>query len=248
MAVLVNAVLRPGRLIDTPELCCSPRRSPVAWVAARWVTALTLLLVCSVSQAEKPDSDATSARAGSNQTAPAATVSDDYGARFVSTCSACHGVAGRSDLPDTPVLAGQHSFYAITQLFLFKEGRRANQAMTAVAKNMSNEDMQGFASYVSTLPPVPPSLTEPVDAERMRRGNELALQHKCVFCHGADFSGGEQVPRIGGQHEQYLRITLREFKQGERQGYTMAMAGAVSEIPQDDLDTLAYFLARFGGK
>jgi cytochrome c553 len=28
----------------------------------------------------------------------------------------------------TPALAGQHSFYAITQLFLFREGRRSNEA------------------------------------------------------------------------------------------------------------------------
>src|SRR5581483_3431129 len=43
-----------------------------------------------------------------------------YPERFAELCAACHGANGRSDMPGTPVLAGQHSFYAITQLFLFR--------------------------------------------------------------------------------------------------------------------------------
>jgi len=213
----------------------APRRK--LSVAARSAMAMSFMLACNITQAQ------TSGKTDS--TAPAATVSGDYEARFASSCASCHGADGRSDIEATPVLAGQHSFYAITQLFLFREGRRDNQEMTAVAKGMSNEDMQGFASYISTLPPVPPLLSEPIDQERMKRGKTLAQQYKCSFCHGDDFSGGEQVPRIGGQHEAYLLTTLREFKNGERQGYTMAMSGAVSQISQEDLDTVAYFLARF---
>ena len=45
-------------------------------------------------------------------------------------------------MPGIPALAGQHSFYAITQLFLFREGRRSNEAMTAVAKQMSDADLR----------------------------------------------------------------------------------------------------------
>jgi cytochrome c553 len=52
-------------------------------------------------------------------------------------------------MPSTPALAGQHMFYAITQLFLFREGRRNNEAMTAVAKGMSDADMQGFANVIA---------------------------------------------------------------------------------------------------
>ena len=78
----------------------------------------------------------------------------------------------------------------------------------------------------------------------MARGRELAREHKCVFCHGDDLSGGQQVPRIGGQHEEYLRDSLRGFKSGKRPGYTQAMTAALSQVPVDDLDTLAYYAAR----
>jgi cytochrome c553 len=168
-----------------------------------------------------------------------------YAQRFASLCAACHGANGRSDLPDTPVLAGQHGFYAITQLFLFREGRRSNEAMTAVAKTMKDDDMRGFAAAIDALPAVAaPAPATPADPARMAKGRELARQHKCVFCHGDDLSGGQQVPRIGGQHEAYLRDSLRGFKSGQRPGYTQAMSEAVSQVSVDDLDTLAYYAAR----
>ncbi|WP_280152301.1 c-type cytochrome [Piscinibacter sp. XHJ-5] len=169
-----------------------------------------------------------------------------YAQRYAAVCAACHGANGRSDMPGTPVLAGQHSFYAITQLFLFREGRRSNEAMSAVAKTMKDDDLRGFSEYIGTLPPVPaPSPATPPDPARMSRGQQLAQQHKCLFCHGNDLSGGQQVPRIGGQREDYLQMTLQGFKTGKRPGYTMAMTEAVSQIPPEDLDTLAYFVARF---
>jgi len=78
----------------------------------------------------------------------------------------------------------------------------------------------------------------------MTKGRELARQHKCVFCHGDDLSGGQQVPRIGGQREEYLRDSLRGFKSGKRPGYTQAMTEAVSQVSVDELDILAYYAAR----
>lgn len=172
-----------------------------------------------------------------------------YAQRFATLCAACHGANGRSEMPGTPVLAGQHSFYSITQLFLFREGRRSNEAMTAVAKTMKDDDLRGFSDFIATLPPVPaPAPATPPDAARMAKGQALAQEHKCVFCHGADFSGGQQVPRIGQQREDYLQLTLHEFRSGKRPGYTQAMGEAVSRIPPEDLDTLAYYIARFPGR
>jgi cytochrome c553 len=148
----------------------------------------------------------------------------------------------------TPVLAGQPSLYAITQLFLFREGRRRNEAMTAVGKTLTDDDMRGFADYIGTLPPVPaPAAATPADAARMVRGKSLAEEHKCAFCHGADLGGGQQVPRIGGQKEEYLQESLRGFKAGTRPAYTQAMVSAVSQVSVEDLDTLAYYAARFPG-
>ena len=175
--------------------------------------------------------------------APAAT---PYAQRFAAQCAACHGANGRIETPLTPVLAGQPSLYVITQLFLFREGRRSNEAMTAVAKTLTDDDLRGFSEFIGTLPPVPPPPpATPPDPIRMARGQALADQHKCVFCHGAGLGGGQQVPCIGGQHEDYLQASLRGFHSGSRPGYTQAMTAAVSQIPPEDLETLAYYVARF---
>ena len=120
-------------------------------------------------------------------------------------------------MPGTPVLAGQHSFYAITQLFLFREGRRSNEAMTAVAKTHEGRrparllrlHRHAAAGARRRRRPTPP------DAARMSKGQALAQQHKCLFCHGADLAGGQQVPRIGGQREDYLQRALHGFKSGD---------------------------------
>lgn len=177
---------------------------------------------------------------------PAALAAMSYPQRFAALCAACHGANGRIETPLTPVLAGQPSLYVITQLFLFREGRRSNEAMTAVAKTLTDDDLRGFSEVIGALPPVPaPPPATPPDPSRMASGRALAEQHKCVFCHGAGLAGGQQVPCIKGQHEEYLQVSLRGFHSGSRPGYTQAMTAAVSQIPPEDLDTLAYYAARF---
>ena len=195
------------------------------------------------AKARKAGAAASSAASATSASSPQG---GHYAQRFAALCAACHGANGRSNMPLTPALAGQPSFYAITQLFLFREGRRSNEGMTAVAKTFTDDDMRGFSDFIGTLPPVPaPPPATPPDAARIDKARALAQQHKCVFCHGADFSGGQQVPRIAGQREDYLQMSLRGFRSGTRPGYTQAMSAAVSQIPLEDLDTLAYYVARF---
>ena len=219
-----------------------------SWAAGLASSTAVLALVLIAPHArgqEKARKAGAAAKSAASASGPAAS---SYAQRFAALCAACHGANGRSDMPLTPVLAGQPSLYTITQLFLFREGRRSNEAMTAVAKTLTDDDMRGFSDFIGTLPPVPaPPPTLAADAARMDKARELATQHKCVFCHGADFAGGQQVPRIAGQREDYLQMSLRGFRSGTRPGYTQAMTAALSHIPLEDLDTLAYYVARFPG-
>ena len=70
-------------------------------------------------------------------------------------CASCHGEGGVSPNFETPSLAGQHSFYAITQLFLFRAGRRPSETMRAQARNMSDADLRTFSEIIGKLPPAP---------------------------------------------------------------------------------------------
>ncbi len=214
--------------------------------AARLASCTAMLFLVAVAPQAVAQDKARQARAAASAAAKAQATSAAYAQRFAAQCAACHGANGRSDMALTPVLAGQPSLYVITQLFLFREARRSSEAMNAVAKNLTDDDLRGFSDYIGTLPPVPPPPpAAPPDPVRMGKGRALAEQHRCVACHGAALDGGQQVPRIAGQREDYLKMALRGFQAGTRAGYTQAMTSAVSHIPVEDLDILAYYVARF---
>lgn len=167
-----------------------------------------------------------------------------YAERYAALCAACHGAQGVSTLADTPSLAGQPGFYAITQLFLFREGRRDNPAMTAIAKAMSDDDLRGFADVIAKLAPAPPAALPPADPPRQARGAALAQRLHCLGCHGSQGEGARQVPRLAGQREDYLLLALRGFRAGTRVGYQPAMAEALAGVAADQLDDLAHYLAQ----
>ncbi|MBL8473986.1 MAG: cytochrome c [Rhodocyclaceae bacterium] len=67
----------------------------------------------------------------------------------------------------------------------------------------------------------------------------------CVGCHGVPdyktaFPSVYKVPKLGGQHPQYIVAALKEYKRGERSHPTMrAIAESLSE--QDMADIAAYY-------
>lgn len=177
-----------------------------------------------------------------------ATPSPGHGAppaeRFAA-CAACHGEAGQSRQPEMPSLGGQPAFFVVTQLFLFREGRRDNAAMTEVAKTLTNDDLRAFAEHIAALPPPAPP-ADPPDPARAARGRALAHEHHCDVCHRPDFSGQQQVPRLAAQREDYLVKALRGFKAGTRIGYGGAMAQELTGLADGDLLDLAHFPAHLG--
>jgi cytochrome c553 len=161
----------------------------------------------------------------------------------LAVCLACHGADGQSRLVETPSLGGQPAFFVVAQLFLFREGRRANPAMTAAAQGLTNDDLRAFADAIAKLPPPSPP-ADAADAARAARAESLARRHYCGVCHNADFSGREQMPRLANQREDYLLKALREYKSGARIGYAGAMAVELRDLTDTDLIDLAHYLAR----
>lgn len=158
-------------------------------------------------------------------------------------CFACHGRNGQSTTPLTPSLGAQPSFFALAQLFLFREGQRTNEIMAPNAKGLSDDDMRALADEIAKLP-APPAPSDGRDPVRFARGEAIASQNHCTSCHNPDFSGRDQMPRLRNQREDYLLKALRDFKSGKRVGYGMpVMADAVAVLKDSDLADLAHFLA-----
>lgn len=67
------------------------------------------------------------------------------------TCAGCHGTNGISNNPMWPNLAGQKQAYLASALQMYRDGRRKNAMMTAMAKNLSDADIANLAAYYANL-------------------------------------------------------------------------------------------------
>ncbi|MGA7808116.1 c-type cytochrome [Bradyrhizobium sp.] len=158
-------------------------------------------------------------------------------------CLGCHGEQGQSQTENIPSLGGQQAAYALVQLFMFREKLRSFAPMNEMAKLLSDDDLRSFSDYIAKLPkPQPPA--DAGDPARIQRAQLLAARYHCSSCHRPDFSGGDNVPRIADQREDYLAKTLSEYKDNSRHGYDGTMADVMQPVTSDQIADLAYYIAR----
>jgi cytochrome c553 len=70
----------------------------------------------------------------------------------VPACAGCHAPNGVGIPAQYPRLAGQHAAYTNAQLVAFREGgRKNNEAMTGIAKKMTDTEMKAVADYIAGL-------------------------------------------------------------------------------------------------
>ncbi len=67
------------------------------------------------------------------------------------SCAACHGVNGISPSPVYPNLAGLKAAYTVKQLKAFKSGERQDPVMSAMAKPLSDEEIEILAAFYAGL-------------------------------------------------------------------------------------------------
>jgi cytochrome c553 len=159
------------------------------------------------------------------------------------TCLACHGEKGTSETPEIPSLGAQTSPYVLIQLYLFRDKQRVNENMNAMTKDFTDADLQTFADAIAKLPP-PAATAGPLNAAKMETGRGLVQKYRCNFCHNADLSGRDNVPRIAAQREDFLVKTLNEYKTNIRHGYDGSMAEVLQPISAQEIADLAYFISR----
>jgi cytochrome c553 len=158
-------------------------------------------------------------------------------------CFACHGERGQSETDNTPSLGGQQPPYALIQLFMFREKLRTFDPMNEMAKSFTDDDLRLFSEFIGKLPKPTPA-ADAGDPARLQRAQALVQQHHCNSCHGADFAGRENIPRLADQREDYLAKTMLEYKDNSRHGYDATMADVLQPVTKEQIADLAYFLAR----
>jgi cytochrome c553 len=158
-------------------------------------------------------------------------------------CAACHGPGGNSETPAIPSLAGQPRQFIVTALFMFREGRRVNDQMTPFVEKLSNADLNDLAQYFSSQKLAPPK-RKAVPAVVVQ-GKEITERNNCVACHTATLVGQQHIPRLAGQHKDYLLEQLKGFKASKRADYDGTMTSAAQGLTAEELEPLAEYLSTF---
>lgn len=189
-----------------------------------WKTATTcmaLLALSCAAQAQAPAQNAAPAKA--------------------EPCFACHGPGGNSTLPQFPILAGQTSRYLYLQLRDFQEGRRADPAMSPMVAGLTRDDMRELADYFSKQRPA--SVPFKADPEKARLGKAKADETLCTMCHLGGFAGQNEIPRVAGQHFDYIVKQLADFKARRRTNDAGNMTSVSNTLKDEDIVNLAHYLA-----
>lgn len=158
-------------------------------------------------------------------------------------CAACHGPQGNSQNPQIPSLAGQPKTFLENQLVLIREGLRDIPQMKGALDGLKDADLTVLAQYFAAQTPTP--IVGAVDAARYARGKALAHSMLCGTCHLPHYRGRDQIPRLAGQHERFLREVMEEYRDRPGPGRDTVMTNALYGLKNEHLDDLAHFLAHF---
>jgi cytochrome c553 len=165
----------------------------------------------------------------------------DAGRTKAAPCQACHGPNGNSPTPQFPILAGQTARYLYLQLRDFKEGRRESAVMQPFVKDLSREDMLDLAAFFAAQRPVDNGFK--ADPAKAERGRKKADETLCTMCHLGGFKGQNEIPRVSGQHHDYIVKQLKDFKEGRRTNDAGTMSSVSKTLSDQDIDDLGHFLA-----
>jgi len=123
--------------------------------------------------------------------------------RGVPACVNCHGPQSSGMPPSVPPLAGQYAEYIALQLNLWKEGVRRNDpvdVMSAIAKKMTDEDIEAVARYLERVHPVreavPVVMMPTEEATRIRPPPGLEVETGMPGAPGE--AAGTTSPEPGG--------------------------------------------------
>ncbi len=171
----------------------------------------------------------------------------DRGAHYFNICANCHGgKGGGSTDGKVPRIGGQHFRVVVRQLVAFRHGQRWDILMENFADRHRLPDAQAVADvagYVSRLDdPAPPGKGS---GELVAEGARIYFR-RCESCHGSSGQGDPDhaVPRIAGQHYEYLRRQIYDAVDGRRPGFPPSHVRLLAPLDRDAIAAVADYLSR----
>lgn len=175
----------------------------------------------------------------------------NHGAELFRNCAVCHGSAGQGSLDGGVArIAGQHVSVIAKQLVDYRHDRRWDIRMEHFADRhhlVDSQSIMDVASYIHDLTPdVPPGVG---DGQLVEHGSEL-YSERCKGCHGlsGEGSAAKMIPRIAGQHYEYLMRQIYDAVDGRRPNMSRAHVKMFARLQRDDIVGLSDFLSRLGSR
>jgi len=176
-----------------------------------------------------------------------ATPDPERGAHYFAVCSNCHGVKGGGTVDGkVPRIAGQHFRVIARQLVAYRHGERWDILMENFADRHRLPDAQAIAdvaAYISGLEdPTPPGTGS---GERTATGARIYFR-QCEACHGSSGQGDPEhaVPRLSGQHYEYLRRQIYDAVDGRRPGFPVSHVRLLAQLDHDGIEGVADYQSR----
>jgi cytochrome c553 len=164
-------------------------------------------------------------------------------------CANCHGEGGHSIAPTFPELAAQQAPYLEAQLKAFRDHSRADphaQAyMWGMASQLTDANIDALAKYYASQPPVRGTPQDPAEVAAGKKiyTEGIAAENvpACAACHGDKAQGMDTMPRLAGQHREYLAAQILAFKNQLRA--SDIMHNNVKDITDEQIRQVSAFLA-----
>lgn len=162
-------------------------------------------------------------------------------------CALCHGTDGENGTPAFPRLAAQNADYVARQLAAFRTGARRNAVMQGVAAQLEPKDFAAIGAWFAARPAQAHPGSDPSLAFAGRAlwnaGNVPAGVPACTTCHGADAHGGPLVPRLAGQHPEYVVRQLRHFGTRAKTPDNASMHLIAQRLTEAEMTAVAAYVA-----
>lgn len=161
------------------------------------------------------------------------------GRKVSAVCANCHGDGGNSTKPSVPNLAGQNPAYLLEQVRQFADGRRRYEFMEGMIRAMNSDEKIGMVLFYAAQPVTPKPVA---DAALLAKGQEI-FGKNCFRCHGDMGRGNDQIARIAGQQTDYLRSTLKRYRDGPNTRANSIMTPNTKLLTDADIESLVAYVS-----
>ena len=161
------------------------------------------------------------------------------GRKVSAVCANCHGDGGNSSKPSVPNLAGQNPAYLLEQVRQFADGRRRYEFMEGMIRAMNSDEKIGMVLFYAAQPVTPKPVA---DAALLAKGQEI-FGKNCFRCHGDMGRGNDQIARIAGQQTDYLRSTLKRYRDGPNTRANSIMTPNTKLLTDADIESLVAYVS-----